>query len=220
MNIELLRAFCSTDETRPALQRPFNLGEYSYATDGRILIRVARLEEVPPREGESPVGNPDAVIPEGHGYEPAICPPKWEEFKEVRSTCKRCDGTGKSNTCPDCDGEGEIECPECLHEHECERCHGQGIIKAKDPATGDPCENCDGTGYNEDDFVVALNGGMTFVNLKYLRLAHRLPNLKMSFRDRLSTIRLEFDGGVGALMPMNLSAGDKANIAVQWPTPA
>lgn len=43
---EILQPFCGTDETRYVLQQPFARGDFTYATDGRILVRTERFPEM------------------------------------------------------------------------------------------------------------------------------------------------------------------------------
>lgn len=38
-----LKLFCSKDSTRFMLTSPFNFGRYTYATDGRIIVRVPKI---------------------------------------------------------------------------------------------------------------------------------------------------------------------------------
>lgn len=62
--LELLKVFCAApedDPIRPALHDPFSWGGWTYATEGRVLVRVPRLAEVP----ENPIA------------------PKIDEAKEV-----------------------------------------------------------------------------------------------------------------------------------------
>ena len=47
---EDLQRFCSDDESRPSICHPFSQEKWTYATDGRLLIRVPRLAEVPEYE--------------------------------------------------------------------------------------------------------------------------------------------------------------------------
>ena len=42
-----LKPFCSTDEERPYLHQPWSLEKYTYATNGHIIVRVARRPDVP-----------------------------------------------------------------------------------------------------------------------------------------------------------------------------
>ncbi len=42
-----LKRFCWTDNGRPTIARPFSQGDWTYATNGRLLVRVPRLSDVP-----------------------------------------------------------------------------------------------------------------------------------------------------------------------------
>lgn len=46
IDLKLLQTFCSTDLTRPNLQQPFTINGDTYATDGRIVIKVPAVEGV------------------------------------------------------------------------------------------------------------------------------------------------------------------------------
>ena len=48
-----LQQFCSKDDTRPYICKPFSFGEFSYATNGHIIVRVARRADV--EEGNPPM---------------------------------------------------------------------------------------------------------------------------------------------------------------------
>jgi hypothetical protein len=41
-----MKPFCSTDEIRPYLHNPFSRGDYSYATNGHIIVRVRKVAEI------------------------------------------------------------------------------------------------------------------------------------------------------------------------------
>ena len=53
-----LKPFCGDDPARPWLHAPFSRAEYTYATDGRIAVRVPRL----PKVGESEKAPNAAVL--------------------------------------------------------------------------------------------------------------------------------------------------------------
>lgn len=105
-----LKPFCSVDSTREYLWTPFSFGDFTYATDGHIAIRV------PNREGEK--GHPDAPAAKLATYfsraktltvplPPANLPPPPDAYI---FPCENCDGTGKVDgyTCFPCDGDGEF----------------------------------------------------------------------------------------------------------------
>jgi hypothetical protein len=106
-----LEMFCSSDPSRPVLARPFSIGLWSYATNGHILVRVPRRDDV----AENPEA-PNAA----HFYETAKKPRRYEPLPklelaepfewEEQLECWRCLGKGKAHHfCPDC----RCECREC-----------------------------------------------------------------------------------------------------------
>ena len=46
MTIEQLQKFCIDDATRPAIQFPFSQDKWTYATNGHIAVRIARIAKV------------------------------------------------------------------------------------------------------------------------------------------------------------------------------
>jgi hypothetical protein len=97
-----LTQFCDLNAIhRPFLMEPWSRGEYSYASDGAILVRVPRQPDV----AENP-NAPDAVnnfAGDIDYTDPAIpeLPP------ENREQCRKCDGDGGvCGDCEDCDGRG------------------------------------------------------------------------------------------------------------------
>lgn len=54
-----LKQFCGTNTWRPYLNEPFSRGEYTYATDSAIIVRVPRVAEI----GEVPgAPNPEQIF--------------------------------------------------------------------------------------------------------------------------------------------------------------
>ncbi len=106
-----LQQFCS--DNRPALKKPFSLGGHTYATDGRIAVRMPRMADFP--EADTPP-KIEKVFSEYFKEMPMgtinVSLPKIEEQKEE---CRECVGSGYEHECPDCscecggcDGEGEV----------------------------------------------------------------------------------------------------------------
>ena len=215
MKLEDLQPFCSVDETRYGLLQPFNHGPHTYATDGRVIVRVPKIEEIPDRKGLPK--NPADVIPAGIGYKPVELPPNWENYQPTKLECKDCKGTGQQIKCRHCNGTGEVECESCGHEDNCEHCRGSGMAPTKDQGNSVECEECDGTGEYEKPFSVALNRGAVAVDLRYLRLVMKLPGVALTYLDELAPIRVDFDGGEGAMMTRRKSHDDAMTVAEQWP---
>lgn len=106
-----LQQFCATEDedARTYLSKPWSMGEFTYATNGHILIRVPRREDVPE--------NPDNPITADKVHRVARIEPTdvWRAPTIVglpplvETECDRCDGIGKACHCASCD----CDCPEC-----------------------------------------------------------------------------------------------------------
>jgi hypothetical protein len=112
-----LKKFCSSDQTRPYLMKPFTIGIWTYATNGHICARVPAMAEWPGNTIEAPAPKlfvaPKffaAPVPEFRPLPKIELPPPNENDE-----CKSCDGRGYEHDCPDCD---------CT----CEKCDGAGIV--------------------------------------------------------------------------------------------
>ena len=87
--LETLQQFCSTDESRSFLLKPWNRGEYCYATDGRIIVRVARRADCK----ENPDA-PDAEAVMGDVSTGEFAPLPVEPPERWGKPCDVCDGSG------------------------------------------------------------------------------------------------------------------------------
>ncbi len=107
-----LKPFCSTDEMRPYLHQPWSVGDYTYATNGHIIVRVPRRSDVP-ENPQAPNNAPRlfATFPQAGFRALHVVPlPAPKEKK-----CLHCNGRGHEHDCPDC---------ECV----CENCNGTGNV--------------------------------------------------------------------------------------------
>lgn len=223
MQLEDLKKFCSEDETRPGLWNPFQANGYTYATDGRIMIKTPLIEGTRNIPEALKFEILDANIPKEEGI-PVEYPKSWESFTPEIEKCHTCKGTGAIKTCRTCDGEGEITCDHCGHEDTCEDCRGKGIESVAPLSIGSElCEYCDGKGTIETTSIVSLNRGLVFVNFRYLEKIHSLPASKCFInktRSNQDCIHFTFEKGEGVLMTMrNDSKGADATRA-QWPKEA
>ena len=183
--------FCSSDAIRPALMEPFSLGPHTYATDGRVIIRVPVIAGVKTEnigadklEWNLPAGGTVCAIPE-------IQPPEM-------LACPDCKGTGKMKLCARCNGKGWTRCFECGHETECRTCRGK---TANNPDT--PCCECDGAGRYEAFGQTVEIGGSLF-GAQYLRKIVTLPGLVFYVgTDATQPAYFTFDGGEGIIMPIS-----------------
>lgn len=104
-----LTPYCSTDEFRTHLKKPFSVGDFSYATNGHIMVRVPRQPDVPEQtktgvDWEKPLQgiNEASFSPVVVGDLPAMPTVTEQE-------CSECEGSGKAHDCPDCN----CECDFC-----------------------------------------------------------------------------------------------------------
>jgi len=220
MNYEELKKFCSTDITRPNLELPFSQGGYTWAADGRILIRVPEIPGIPVPEFNVPdvVSTFDRGWSDRIGFEPVEFPPGWESFEQPMVPCSDCKGLGHFAICQECKGEGEVECGHCGHNEDCEECDGIGQLPAQKGPNTRECHECEGAGEYEGGFTVSLNRGKILSALKYLRLVATLPHWQLWFYDGENPMRISFHGGQGLLMPMRRAAmkGIDALTLEQW----
>jgi hypothetical protein len=110
-----LQPFCSTDDTRPYLMKPYSRGEFTYATNNHVLVRVPRRDDAPEHD-KAP--NVESVFIKFHKGEFVPAPPFDVPAFET-TECDECaGGTEPAHDCPEC---------EC----ECETCDGTGSIVEK-----------------------------------------------------------------------------------------
>jgi len=204
MTIERLRDFCSVDETRWELLSPFTQGEHSFATDGRLVVRVPRLEGVStePRKADAA----KLFLPD-RGRLPVVeFPPRWQALPELWDECQSCGGTAKQKErvkCAECDGTGSVTCGECGNDHDCGKCRGEGDVPGRPEV---PCEDCDGLGKIEVCTPVLGMPGEVGFNDRYLRRVFSLPGVVMRHdpAEAMEPAYFTFEGGDGLLMPMRI----------------
>ena len=119
---DLLSRFCSIEEFRDAINQPWSEGEFSYASDGRVLVEIPRLADVP--ESEIAPKNVrktilDATMPANAQYQTL----DEELRKEIVSL-------SPVKSCPQCGGTGRCQCRDCRANHHCGRCEGSGDVVA------------------------------------------------------------------------------------------
>ena len=115
-NIDLSQ-FCSREEMRAYLLKPASQGDWTYATNGHIMVRVPRLVAVPEVE-HFPYKQCVKMFTDFSLTEP-IPLGQYDWPEQTEDDCTHCDGRGKEHDCPAC---------ECT----CEWCDGAGIAPAMD----------------------------------------------------------------------------------------
>lgn len=223
MSIDL-QPFCSGTGKRLELQSPFTYGDYTYATNGHIMVRVERRDDV----DEEAIGTKAFVF---RGYLtglpditfspfPTVVLPPLEAH--VPKPCKSCNATGRiyKVLCVNCHGSGLVTCHACDHENDCRTCDGYGVRER--PATTEDaadkvedCDNCGGSGdaSTDDDRIIYARCGPYFIDRRYVVLMQTLPGIEIDLgRSDLyegkstypvKPILFRFDGGIGAIMPLS-----------------
>ena len=121
----IVRNFVSDDINKPALQVPYRIGEYIYASDGHTLIKmpsdlcIGQYEEATRQTPDfTKFFISDWGFDRSFTYDQLLpC------FESIRIAIKR--GVKK---CTACNGQASKICPECKHEENCKECKGQGEI--------------------------------------------------------------------------------------------
>lgn len=209
MNLFELQKFCSDDEDKKNIVTPFSVGEFSYATCGKIIVRVPRLEGIPERDDAPQVDAPplDGLFFQEPGH--------WHNLPVVavaKEVCGPCSGVGKVLTCPECEGDGEVSLSTDYNdydEQECKSCRGNGVlseakwkelmrrINANPEAT---CENCGGSGSVFPGIPVQI-GEAVFNDYLLDKLAGLPGPVEIGPFEPLTAARFRFSGGDGLIMP-------------------
>ncbi|MBU2537260.1 MAG: hypothetical protein KKH22_02395 [Proteobacteria bacterium] len=197
-----LMKFCNFDQGYgETMRKPWSTGKYSYATNGHILVRVLRRDEIPEREDAPPLYNVSHLFfkePRTWLPAPVVSPQKPKE-------CELCGGTGSVFYCPECDGEGDLEFENKYSRYTvtCDTCEGSRVVSkvvgAGDDGSKKRCDSCAGLGSRQDHKSVPI-GDLYFSDV-YLSWIAELPGAEIGLYCLGNPARFRFDGGEGLLMP-------------------
>jgi hypothetical protein len=198
---ELLKNFCSIDTTRLVLNSLINQDDFTYATDGKICVRVKKLSDIADID-TMPTPDFKSIFKDINFSDLPNLIRIPETLPELTyRNCDCCKGEGKISTCPECDGEGMVELENDYNEYECEckTCNGSGKIK------GDGiCEECNGKGklFDYKKSFIELSGvRLPIIYLNKLKLLKN-PLLSIDESKPCRLVPFIFDGGEGILMPI------------------
>ena len=196
-----LTKFCKPNHKH--FGKPWSINNYTYATDGAILIRIPR-EGDDGKQDESRHPNAGAVLDEAKSIQRHewVTPPQPEARQE---DCSMCDGEGYVYWCRECRGSDD-DCPSC---------DGDGVLtktmwgltfgkRSKIPDEYKvQCPECCGAGtemvFNNVNIDGIVYGG------KYIALINQLPGVQFSAPyDETQPALFKFNGGDGALMPIRM----------------
>lgn len=120
-----LSPFC--DPKRDKMNTPWAHGDYTYASDGIIGLRVARRDDVVRTDGPDFQSLIDKAGP-ARNLQP-LPDLSFPTTAPTEGPCPDCNGVGYIEKCRECDGTGCVECCECGHESDCTLCKGEGSKK-------------------------------------------------------------------------------------------
>lgn len=169
-----LQQFCSADgdEIRRYILAPFSRGQFTYATNGAVAVRVARRDDVGELEDSRPADTLDRYFVPLDGAifrEITIDVPSDVEV-ERRTACDECEGRGKYHNCPECT---------CT----CDGCGGKGFVSTTERISVD-----------------AFGGFFRLPLLRMLLGLPGVEVADYKFRSGDPRL-FRFDGGVAAIMP-------------------
>lgn len=220
--------FCASGTIHEALHAPFAGGAYSYASDGRIMIRVPRRDGDPEQAGYATRLDTYLAEPaQAMGPLPVVELPPAPVY--VPKRCKTCDATGRLHgvNCRTCKGRGVVECPTCHNEDDCDDCDSTGAQTRParpddDPSQTFECDDCGGTGDLGDPDtppLVPTRVGPYSIDRRYVALLQTLPGIELDLGREdwfagapyhagptARPLRFRFDGGEGAIMPLHHGA--------------
>ena len=181
MDLERLKTFCGS---HGKMATPWTAGEFTYATNGFVLVRVPRIESIPESEG----------LKVAQFYEAPKPIDGWVDLPGDLGSlteCPDCHG-GNDGDCPECDGDGDIEFQNSHNTYvcECKTCDGTG--------EGNNCKGCRGTGTTDSKPETKIDG--VLFGTAFLRLFSDLKGCQIApHSGRIAW--LQFEGGDGFVMP-------------------
>jgi len=200
-----LQRFCATEsDTRAYMRAPFRRGDFVYATNGYLVVRVPACAT--PDAGSLP----DDQLPRM----PAMfdCIDKaprfsWVELPAVinAARCGRCRGAARLrvHACESCDGQGSFD--RDGFQYDCKACDGEGFHENGDGAKSVDCPRCCGLGFDRAQWQDLDPGDglpKVRVNAGYLAWLATLPSVVMAPQDPGGLVRFQFDGGHALLLPV------------------
>lgn len=121
--LDILKKFCSDDPFRN-MQEPFRKGEFTYATNGHILIKIFSIQ-VPDNNFLENTLDVEKV------YNEAVKDDLIEyDFSRIKFDVPK-EPVYENLICDICNGEGDCTCDKCGYCHDCSNCGGKGTLRGK-----------------------------------------------------------------------------------------
>ena len=190
-----LKQFCADEDDFCGLDLPFNDGQYTYATNGHIGIRMDRDETND--QNVNVKAKLIKAIQQIFGDETKFsnCAPIPPYTVPEERRCQFCNGIGVYPVCPGCTGKGHvtIEDEDGDYDEECDFCEGK--------RTDINCHACGGTG--AEHFLRVPLTDQIGIAWHYLKLIEALPDAQINLTgDPKGVVPFRLEGGIGVVMPM------------------
>jgi len=201
MNESELRKFCGNKKT---FEEPWTIGQYSYATNSSMLIRIPRVDTIPETKSASEYFH---KVPEMfNDFDRAMMDYWVKPVEYTPTTCPKCNGEKVSYACQECDGDGGLILSSDYNDYDvqCKSCNGSGQSprEAKGVST-EPCSYCEGEGTIDLVPMPHVQYGNHGFSVKNLALLSGLSNVKIiPQKGEKDPALILFDGGEGLIMPM------------------
>jgi len=170
---KILMMFCATQDIHPVLFKPFNHGNFTYATNGYIAIRVPLIKKY----------NHKKLVPNMNDIWFNTLPERgWMDVPDIEkevgyNDCDVCKGKGKYFSCG---------CPAC-----------QTARHVKES-----CDTCKGTGYVfKQESILVGTKLLSCLYLDIIHKLPN-PQISPDSVIGRTAIPFKFDGGDGIIMPM------------------
>lgn len=190
-----LAPFCGYSSIAKYLAAPWTVGDYTFASNGRIAVRVHRRDDAAVGDGNAV--HAAKVISE-HIRDCRDAVPKMDI--PTAETCSRCKGSGSTLLCIKCNGEGE-------HPSEfgdCQTCNGVGELACSEHhSMADPCSECAGMRTAWPTTALIRLTKNVFVHPRYFAQLRDLDDLRFDASAvEGAPVPFQFFGGHAVLMPM------------------
>lgn len=198
--------FCMVPETarrsRYDLSQPFSRGQYSYATNGHIIVRVPRICE-----------DAETVWPNIEVVTAAITHASLSPLPLL--------DVAAPIECPTCKGYGAVR-PHILFGDPCEgckRCTWGYIPARKQTEDQEVCDTCEGRKVTWPKDAKVMLTPRCAISPRYYQMLAELPGIRIDLtvdcvstsweRDRAITgVSFAFDGGDGLVMPLRIYSAE------------
>lgn len=182
MTLDQLRQFCSTDKYRWNLLHPWTEGEWSFATDGKLIVMVPVIDGAVAPQGTNP---PDGTgfLKNAQALDDSLA---WTPFADCQRgdeiTCRYC-----RVECAACGGEGDTgDCG-------CEACECQGWVLSTES-----CAEC-----HDIRKIAGYQCGVAIIDPWLIRNLVQQPALRfIPAVEKRKPVLFCFDGGYSFVMPI------------------